>query len=104
MRIARGDHRQSADLRVLEGVSVVAAQRRRGVENFDRIDGQRFQNGKTNAGAEEIVRVRWNRETAALMNDFANFARRSSFQLRWIRQSRADAKKMAVGRCHFDSR
>ena len=100
MRVAGRSHGQTADLRVFESVTIVAAQRGCGVENFDRIDRQRLQSGKTDSGAEQIVGVRRNGETAALMNDIADFARRFSFQ---IRQLGADTEKMSVGGGHFDS-
>src|SRR6266481_9488886 len=44
--------------------------------------------------------MRRNGETAALMNNFAYFARRFSFQ---VRRLRADAKKVAIGSSHFDA-
>src|SRR5207302_2483741 len=44
--------------------------------------------------------MRRNSETAALMNNFAYFARRFSFQ---VRQLRADTKKVAIGSSHFDA-
>src|SRR5437667_905065 len=101
MRVAGGSHGQTTNLRVLESVAVVAAQCGRRVENLDRIDGQRFQSGKTDAGAEQIVWMRRNGETAAFVNDVADFARRFSFQ---VRQFRADAEKMAISSGHLDSR
>ena len=101
MRVARRGHRQAAHLRVFESVTIVAAQGGGGVEDFERIDRQRFQNRKANPGAEEIVGMRRNREAAALVNHFANFAGRFAFQ---IRQGRADAEKMAFRRRHFDAR
>ena len=47
MRVAGGSHGQTSNLRILEGITIVAAQRSRGVENLDRIHRQRFQNGKS---------------------------------------------------------
>ncbi len=44
--------------------------------------------------------MRRNRETAALVNDVANFTRRFAFQ---IRQLGADAKKVTIGGGHFDA-
>src|SRR5205085_11329896 len=38
MGVARGNHRQSAKLRVFESVSIVSAQSGGSVENFDRVD------------------------------------------------------------------
>ena len=80
VRVAGGNHGKTPDLRIFKRVTVVAAQCRGGVKNFDRINRQRFQNGKANSGAKKIVGMWWNREPAALMNDVANFARRFSFQ------------------------
>src|SRR5207244_10665413 len=75
MRVAGRSHGQTANLRVLESVAVVAAERSRSVENLDRVHRQGFQSGKTDAGAEQIIRVWRNGETAAFMNDVADFAR-----------------------------
>ena len=100
MRVAGGSHGQTSNLRILEGITIVAAQRSRGVENLDRIHRQRFQNGKTDSGPEQIVRMWRNGETAALMNDIADFPRRFSLQ---IRQLRTDAEKMTIGGGHFHS-
>src|SRR5947208_15297679 len=82
MRVAGSDHGQIPDLCVLERVTVVATQSSRRVENFDRINRQRFQDRESDSSAEEIVGMRRNREAAALMNDFANFPRWFSFQIR----------------------
>src|SRR2546427_3883092 len=101
MRVAGGSHGQTSNLRILEGITIVAAQRSRCVENLDRIHRQRFQNGKTDSGPEQIVRMWRNGETAALMNDVADFPRRFSLQ---IRQLRTDAEKMTIGGGHFHSR
>ena len=43
MCIARCGHGQVANLCILEGVTIVAAQRGRGIENFDGINRQGFQ-------------------------------------------------------------
>src|SRR5438128_972921 len=45
--------------------------------------------------------MRRNGESAALVNHFANFARRSSLQ---VRKFCADTKKMAIGSGDFDAR
>ena len=73
MRVARRGHGQPADLRIFKGVTVVAAQGGRGVEDFERVDRQSFQGGETNAGAEKIVGMRRNGEAAAFVDDLANF-------------------------------
>src|ERR1051326_5847596 len=52
MRIARGSHGQTTNLCILEGVAVVATERCCRVEHLDRVNGQRFQSGKTNASPE----------------------------------------------------
>ena len=96
MRVARRRHRQTARLRVFEGVIVVAPQRGGGVEDLERVDRQRLEGFGANAGAEEIVRMRRNREAAVLVDDLADFARRLAFH---DGQGRADAKEVAfVGR------
>src|SRR5205823_11843548 len=55
MRIASGDHGQISDLRVLERVTVIAAQCGCSIENFNRVNRKRFQDRETNPGAEKIV-------------------------------------------------
>ena len=101
MRVARCGHRQAAQLRVFEGVTIVAAQGGGGVEDFQGVDRQSFQDGKANAGAKEIVRVRRNGQPAAFVNDFADFAGRLAFQ---IGEGRADAKQVAFVGGDFDAR
>src|SRR6266542_4528942 len=101
MRVAGRSHGQTANLRVLESVTVVAAECSRCVEYLDRIHRQHFQSGKTDAGAEQIIWVWRNGETAAFMNDVADFARRFSFQ---VGQLRTDAQKMTIGGGDLDSR
>ena len=100
VRVARGGHRQAAQLRVFESVTIVAAQGRGGVEDFQRVDRQGFQDGKANAGAKQIVRMRRNGETAAFMNDLADFAGRFAFQ---IGKGRADAEEMSLRGGDFDA-
>ena len=99
VRVTGRSHGQTANLRVLESVAVVAAERSRSVENLDRVHRQGFQSGKTDAGAEQIIRVWRNGETAAFMNDVADFARWFSFQ---VGQLRADAEKMTIGGCDLN--
>ena len=100
MRIARGGHGQAANLRVLERITIVATQGRRGIKHFDRVHRECFEGGKTDAGAKKIVGMRRNGEAAAFMNHVANFARRFSFQ---IRKRRADAQEMTIRGRDFDS-
>src|SRR5437879_5676712 len=101
MRVAGSSHGQTANLRVLESVTVVAAEFGRSVENLDRIHRQRFQSGKTDAGAEQIIWMRRNGEAAAFMNDVADFARWFSFQ---VGQLRTDTEKMTIGGSDLESR
>ena len=89
MRIAGGSHRQTANLCVFKSVTVVTAERGCRIENFDRIDRERLQSGEPNSGAEQIIGVRRNGQTAALVNDVAYFTCGFSFQI-W--QLGADAK------------
>ena len=100
VRVARSGHGKAARLRVFEGVTIVAPQGGRGVENFQGVNRQRLENRKTNAGAEEIVRMRGNGEPAAFVNDFANFAGRLPFQ---IRQRDTEAKQVAFRGRDFDA-
>src|SRR5215472_14109924 len=90
MGIAGGGHRQTADLRVFESVSVVTTQCGCGIENFDRIDGKRLESGQADSGAKQIVGMGRNSETPTLVNDFADFACGFSFQ---IGQLGADTKQ-----------
>src|SRR4051812_24705568 len=99
MGVARGGHGQAADLGILESVAVVATQSGGGVKKFERIDGQGFQNGEADPGAEQIVRVGRNGQAAAFVNDFAHFARRLAFQ---VGQGRADAKEMTIRSGNLD--
>src|SRR6266540_544624 len=101
MRVAGGSHGQTANLRILESVTVVAAECGRRVENLDRIHRQHFQSGKTDAGAEQIIWMRRNGEAATFMNDVANFACWLSFQ---VGQFRTDTEKMTIGGRDLDSR
>src|SRR6266513_4104790 len=94
-------HGQSTNLRVLESVAVIAAECGRCVENLDRIDGQRFQSGKTDPSAKQIIRVRRNGKPAALVDYVADFACRFSLQ---VRKLRADAEKVAISGGHFHAR
>src|SRR6476619_5472379 len=98
--VAGRGHGQAADLCVLEGVTVIAAKSCRGVEHFDRIDSQRFQSGKTDPSAKQIIRMRRNGEPAALVDHVADLARRLSLQ---VRQLGTDTKQVPVGGSHFDS-
>src|SRR5262249_2075801 len=95
MRIAGRSHGQTANLRVFESITVVAPKGGCRVENLDCIHGQRFQSRKTDAGTKQIIWMWRNGETAAFMNNVADFTRRFSFQ---VRQLRTDAEKMTVGR------
>src|SRR5437867_12245698 len=97
MCIAGGGHGQTANLRILEGVAVVTAQRSRGIEDLYGINGQRFQCGETDSRAKQVVGMRRNRQPAAVVNDVAYFARRFSFQI-W--KLRTDAKKATIGGRH----
>ena len=101
MRVAGRSHRQTADLRVFESVTVVTTECGCRIENFDRIDRQRLQSGEPDSSAKQIIRMRRNGETAALVDHVADFARRFSFQ---VRQLGADTKQMPVGGGHLDSR
>src|SRR4029077_4688978 len=99
MGVACRSHRQTADLRVLEGVTVIAAKSCRGVEHFDRIDSQRFQSGKTDPSAKQIIRMRRNGEPAALVDHVADLASRLSLQ---VRQLGTDTKQVPVRGSHLD--
>src|SRR6267143_6630841 len=101
VRVAGRSHGQTANLRVLESVTVVAAKRGRRVENLNRVYWERFQSGKTDSGAKQIVWMWRNGQTAAFMNDVTDFARRFSFQ---VGQLRTDTEKMTVGGGYLDSR
>jgi hypothetical protein len=74
-------HRQTADLRVFESVTVVTTERGCRIENLNRIDGQRLESGQPDSSAEQIIGVRRNGEAAALVNDIAHFTRGFSFQI-----------------------
>src|ERR1700757_5175332 len=101
MRVAGRSHRQTTDLRVFESVTVVTAECGCRIENFNRIDGQRLESGQPDSSTEQIIRVRGNGETAALVNNIAHFTSGFSFQ---IRQLGADTEQMAVRGRHLDSR
>ena len=81
MGVAGRSHRQTADLRVFESVTVVTTECGCGIENFDRVHRQGLESGEPDSSAEQIIGVRRNGETAALVNSVANFARRFSFQI-----------------------
>src|SRR5262249_13598244 len=101
MRVAGRSHWQTADLRVFESVTVVTTECRCRIKNFDRIDGQRLESGQPDSSAEQIIGMRRNGETAALVNDIAYFTCWFSFQ---IGQLGADTKQMSVRGSHLDSR
>src|SRR5215217_7296805 len=98
MRIAGRSHGQTANLRVFESVPVIPAQRSRRVENLDRIHGERFERGKTNSGAKQIIWVRRNSQTASFVNNLANFACGFAFQ---VGQLRTDAEQMPIRSRHL---
>src|SRR6266511_5309210 len=100
MRVAGGSHRQTADLRVFESVTVVTTECGCRIKNFDGIDGQRLESGQPDSSAEQIIGVRGNGEAATLVNDIADLARRFSLQ---IGQFGADAEQMPVCGSHLDS-
>ena len=100
MGIARRRHGQAADLRIFEGIAIVAAQGGGGVENFERIDRQLFEGRETDPGAKQIIGMWRNGEPAALVNEIADFARRPAFE---IGKRSADAEQMAFRRRDFDA-
>src|SRR5436305_7222662 len=101
MCVASRCHRQTADLRVLKSVTVVTAQRRCRVKNFNRVYRKRLERSEPDPGSEQIIRLRWDRETAALVNDVAHYARWFSYQ---VRQLGADTKEVPARGRDFDSR
>src|SRR5882762_1203655 len=101
VRVAGRSHGQTANLRVLESVTVVAAKCGRRIENLESVYRQCFQSGKTDSGAKQIVWVWGNGQTAAFMNHLADFARWLSLQ---VRQLRTDTEKMPISGRYLDSR
>src|SRR5437899_11158566 len=99
MCVAGGSHGQTANLRVLKSVTVVAAECGRRVENLDRIHRQHFPSGKTDAATEQIIWMRRNGEAATFMNAVANSARWLCFQ---AGQFRTHTETTTIGRRDLD--
>src|SRR5678816_1500321 len=100
VRVTRRRHGQTAELRILEGITVVAPQSGGGVENFESVDRQFLEGRKTDAGPKQVVRMRRNGEPAAFVDEIANLACRPPLQ---IGERRADREKMTLRGRHFDS-
>src|SRR5438045_8412509 len=81
MGVAGRSHRQTADLRVFESVTVVTTECGCRIENFDGIDGQRLKNAQPDSSAEQIREVKRNSESAALLSDIARFTRGCASQI-----------------------
>src|ERR1700731_640389 len=96
MSVTGGGHRQAAFLRISERVFVVTTQRGGGIEDFDGVDRQRFENRKANAGSKQVIGMGRNRQSAVLMDQLTNFERRPAFEFCGTGQSRANAEKMTV--------
>src|SRR4051812_34855574 len=101
MCVASRCHGQTADLRVFKSVTVVTTKRRCRVKNFNRVHRKRLERSEPDPGSEQIIRVRRDGETAALVNDVAHLARWFSFQ---VRQLGTDTKEVPVRGRDLDSR
>src|SRR5438874_10392527 len=99
--VASCRHGQTANVRVLESVCIITAKSRRGVEDLNGIDRQRFQSGKTDPCAKQIIWMWRNSEAASLMDDVADLACRFSLQ---VRKLCAYAQKMPISGCDFHPR
>lgn len=99
VRIAGRGHGKATALCVLKGENVVAAESGGSIENFERVNRQRFQDRLADSRPKQIIRVRWNGESAALVNDLANFPGRSAFQIVW--QAGPDAKQVTFRGGYF---
>ena len=100
VRVARRGHGQTADLRIFEGIAIVAAQRGGGVEDLERVDRQMSQGWRT-----EFPRGRDRRDAAESPGRrvHGSCGRRREPVALQIWQGRADAEKMAFGRGHLDA-
>ena len=100
VRVAPGDHRQAAALGVRARLFVEAADRDRGVEDFDGVHFESVEHGLADAGAEAVVRVRGDREPACGLHCARDLGGGFAFHLR---EHGADAQEVAVRRGDFDA-
>ena len=101
VRVAGGGHGQAAVLGVIEGVLVVALERRRGVEDFQRVDVEGFKDRFADTSAEKVVRMRRNGQPARLMNQRDGFDGRDALE---VGQGDPEREEMPLGGGDFLAR
>src|SRR6266576_1776726 len=104
MSIAGCGHGKPPYLCVFKRVSVIATQGGSGIEDFERIDRQSFEGGKTDPGSEQIIWMGWDGEAAAGVNQIADFVSWPAFKLLGFGQHRSDTKQVPFGGGHLHAR